>query len=311
MAVQKRKALLLSGCLLMSMLLSGCGGIPLSEREIVRAIFLDKQGMEYSLCLLLANHDTQKGEGEPYKTVAATGATPALALANAEANVQGTPYYGLLDLAALPAAADWTDVQQAGALLYDKAQPAPEISIFMLPNAADIHWAKDAGGLYDGMKAREKSAQLHCGLQQLFAQQNVCSLPVYRPDGYGFMVLVKGQPAAYCEDELTASFAASLAGQAKAIQGRFAGGRAECSAKVTISVVGRSVELQLRQLRVTALQGKASEETLKKLLAAELQLQFEALASLQGDPFRFQFWQASRWGNDTPLLRPTLTVSFA
>ena len=52
MAMPKIPALLLM-VLLCSLLLCGCGGQPLSKREIVRAVFFAQQGEHYSVCLLL------------------------------------------------------------------------------------------------------------------------------------------------------------------------------------------------------------------------------------------------------------------
>ena len=52
MAMSKSKALLLRSCLLMSLLLSGCGGQALSDREIVRGVFFTKQDKGYSACLV-------------------------------------------------------------------------------------------------------------------------------------------------------------------------------------------------------------------------------------------------------------------
>ena len=65
-----------------------------------------------------------------YKTVSARGDTAAQALHLAEDALPGRLYYGLLDLAALPPGCDWADAQTLGTLLYDKAQPAPELSVF-------------------------------------------------------------------------------------------------------------------------------------------------------------------------------------
>lgn len=179
MSVQKVKACLI---LCVAVLLCGCGQA-LSEREIVRAVFFAQQQGQYSVCLLLA--DQNGGEdGVHYKTASARGATPAQALHRTEDTLPGQLYYGLLDLAALPPGSDWQTAQTLGTLLYDKAQPAPELSVFVLDDAA-YSWAQDAANLYEDMKAVEQEYALHCGLQQLFTQADGCAVPGYRTDsGY-------------------------------------------------------------------------------------------------------------------------------
>ena len=135
------------------MLLCGCGQA-LSEREIVRAVFFTRQQGVYSACLLLADQNASKDEALSYKTASARGVTAAQALHAAESTLPGQIYYGLLDLAALPPGSDWQTAQTLGTLLYDKAQPAPELSIFVLDDAS-YSWAQDAAALYTDMKAIE------------------------------------------------------------------------------------------------------------------------------------------------------------
>ena len=176
MSVPKAKALL---TVCAALLLCGCGQA-LSEREIVRAVFFARQQGAYSACLLLADQNAES-DGVQYKTVSARGDTAAQALHLAEDALPGRLYYGLLDLAALPPGCDWTDAQTLGTLLYDKAQPAPELSVFVL-DTADHSWAADAASLYEDMKAVEREYDLHCGLQQLFTQADGCAVPAYRAD---------------------------------------------------------------------------------------------------------------------------------
>ena len=183
--------------LLCSLLLCGCGGQPLSKREIVRAVFFAQQGEHYSVCLLLADQNAPEGESA-FKTASAAAPTPAQALENAAATLPGTVYYGLLDAAALPVGADWEQAQEIGLLLYDRVQPAPELSVFLL-DSADHDWQQDAQGLYERMQAIEDRYKVHCGLQRLFTQHAGCAVPalpqgggskgngrpppLYRPDG--------------------------------------------------------------------------------------------------------------------------------
>ena len=69
MVMPKIPALLLM-VLLCSLLLCGCGGQPLSKREIVRAVFFAQQGEHYSVCLLLADQNAPEGESA-FKTASA------------------------------------------------------------------------------------------------------------------------------------------------------------------------------------------------------------------------------------------------
>ena len=192
MSVPKTKALL---TVCAALLLCGCGQA-LSEREIVRAVFFARQQGAYSACLLLADQNAASG-GVQYKTASARGDTAAQALHRAEDTLPGQLYYGLLDLAALPPDCDWADAQTLGTLLYDKAQPAPELSVFVLDTAAHS-WAADAASLYEDMKAVEREYDLHCGLQQLFAQADGCAVPAYRADsGYDFALLAADGASVY------------------------------------------------------------------------------------------------------------------
>ena len=81
MAMPKIPALLLM-VLLCSLLLCGCGGQPLSKREIVHAVIFAQQGEHYSVCLLLADQNAPEGESA-FKTASAAAPTPAQALENA------------------------------------------------------------------------------------------------------------------------------------------------------------------------------------------------------------------------------------
>ena len=207
MSVPKAKALL---TVCAALLLCGCGQA-LSEREIVRAVFFARQQGAYSACLLLADQNAES-DGVQYKTVSARGDTAAQALHLAEDALPGRLYYGLLDLAALPPGCDWADAQTLGTLLYDKAQPAPELSVFVL-DTADHSWAADAASLYEDMKAVEREYDLHCGLQQLFAQADGCAVPAYRADsGYDFALLAADGASVYVSG-LQAQLAAALCRQ--------------------------------------------------------------------------------------------------
>ncbi len=303
MFVQKAKACLI---LCAALLLTGCGQA-FSEREIVRAVFFAQQGGQYSACLLLADQNAGE-DGTHYKTSSGLGATPAQALHRAEAALPGQLYYGLLDLAALPPGCDWAAAQELGTLLYDKAQPAPELSVFVLDDTARS-WAQDAAALYEDMKAVESTYHLHCGLQQLFTQADGCALPGYRADtGYDFCLLAKDTPAKRVSG-LAAQLAAVLCGQTNKIGSVFAGGNAICQADSNLTVQDTAVQLHLRNAEFQSLTD--ADEDWQDLFCEELQQNFSVLtADTSADFFHLQFWHANLYGPGSVLPVPTLEIIF-
>ena len=303
MAVQKSKALLI---LFAVLLLCGCGQ-PLSQREIVRAVFFARQQGQYSVCLLLA--DQTAGEDAPaYKTASARGKTPAQALTNAESTLPGQLYYGLLDLAALPPGCDHATAQTLGNLLYEKAQPAPELSVFVLDDAAHS-WAQDAAPLYEDMRALETEYDLHCGLQQLFTQAGYCAVPGYRPDtGYDFYLLAKDTPPLRVGG-ITAQAAAILCGQSDKLFTRFAGGQALCTATVDLTVQDTTAQFRLRDTQLQALTGTATD--LPAALCAELAQAFTTLTNTTtADFFHLQFWHTNFSAPGTEMPAPQFEIFF-
>lgn len=303
MSVQKIKACLI---LCAAVLLCGCGQA-LSGREIVRAVFFARQQGQYSVCLLLA--DQNGGEdGVHYKTASARGTTPAQALHRAEDTLPGQLYYGLLDLAALPPGADWQTTQDLGTLLYDKAQPAPELSVFVLDDAAHS-WVQDAATLYEDMKAIEREYALHCGLQQLFTQAGGCAVPGYRADsGYDFYLLAKDAPARRVSG-LPAQLAAVLCGQADEFFSTYYDGQALCKSKVNVTVEDTAVQLHLRETELQALGGDGAD--LQGTFCAELQRAFDALiCDAKADFFHLQFWHENLCGVGREAAAPKLSIVF-
>ena len=303
MSVPKAKALL---TVCAALLLCGCGQAP-SQREIVRAVFFAQQQGQYSVCLLLA--DQNGGEDDVhYKTARARGATPAQALHRAEDTLPGQLYYGLLDLAALPPGSDWQTAQTLGTLLYDKAQPAPELSVFVLDDAA-YSWAQDAANLYEDMKAVEREYDLHCGLQQLFTQADGCAVPAYRADsGYDFALLAADGASVYVSG-LQAQLAAALCGQTGRFFTAFAGGQAVCDTRVNVTAEDTTVQLHLRDTDFQPL--GAYNEDWQALLCTELQQAFSALtADDAADFFHLQFWHVNLWGPGSALPVPRLEILF-
>lgn len=311
MALPQNKALYLTGCLLMSMILSGCGGTPLSEREIVRGVLFAQQGDGFSACLVVAD---QEAEDTPRnRAVAAAGDTPAQALQRAEDALPGQAYYGLLDLAVLPAQTDWQTAQQIGTLLYDVAQPAPELSVFALEEPGAMDWKEQAPALYDAIKAAETAYKVHCGLQQLFAQSEVCAVPALAQSGYDLLLLPRDGAPLRCSGLTGAQLAAVLCGQAQRLQGTFADGQAACEADAHVTVEGETVQLHLRACTLQALAEQAPDD-LERALQQELQTAFSALYGQMrragADPFYLDFWQACTYGPGRTTQDPQLTVLF-
>lgn len=295
----------------MSLILCGCGGKPLSQREIVRGVFFTQQGEFYSTCLVLANQQQSDAQAPENRVVAAQGATPAQALQRAEDSLYGEVYYGLLDLAVLPANCTWQTAQQIGTLLYENAQPAPELSVFLLDSASVKSWAQQGSDLYQNMKALESTYKVHCGLQQLFTQQSVCAIPAYRnAGGYDFVLMPKDAPPRRCQGLIGAQLAAVLAGQTNRLMGTFASGTATCEARAQLTVEGEQVQLHLRDLRLHALTGETVD--LEEVLRQELEDSFDALyrsmAPTGTDPFHLQFWKACTYGMSSSVSTPTLHV---
>ena len=310
MALQKMPPLLVTVALL-TITLTACGGQPLSKREIARAVFFEKQGANYSVCLLLADQSAPASDETPaFKTASAAASTPAQALEAAAASLPGDVYYGLLDAAALPAAATWADAQEIGLLLYDRTQPAPELSVFLLDGAAH-DWRQDAQSLYESMQATEDRYKLHCGLQQLFTQQNACAVPALScTDAYDFVLLSKDTSPRRCRGMAAAQLAAILAGQTTRLQGTFANNTAACTARADLTADGSTFQLHLYSADLRALSGTADEETLRRTLETELQASFQALTQVKGaeELFHFTFWQQCLYGPNTPYQTPKLNI---
>ena len=296
----------------MSLILSGCGGKSLSEREIVRGILFARQTEGYSVCLVLAD----QGEGsDETNMVAAQGSTAAQALAFAEQALSGDAYYGLLDLVALPAECNFSAAREIGELVYQNAQPAPELSLFAIDSSLVQSWSEQGRELYQNMKNAEKTYKIHCGLQQLFAQQNVCAIPIYiSGGGYDFLLLLQDASTLRCRNLAQAQLAALLSGQTTLLRGTYALGRASCEAHAQITVDGNQVQLHLRNTSLSSLDSSLQEEDLPILLEKELQKAFQSLykemEKAQADPFHLDFWQGCLYGPDSQMQNPFLKVMF-
>lgn len=291
-----------------ALLLTACGSTPLSSREIVRAAFFGKG----SVLLLLADEQAADG-GSSCKTAQGQGATPAQALQSAAASLEGTAFYGLMDAVGLPPGCDWQTAAEIGELLYDEGKPAPELSVFLLqaeetPRAA----AQD----YAGMQALRESCGIHCGLQALFIQSDVCAVPIWQAEGYGFALLPKGGEPIYFTAVPTAQLAAVLCGQAGRLEFAFVGGTAHCAADAEATVLPQgnatAVQLHLRHLELDSLSDTLTRQAAAACLRSELLAAFDSIARAAQeqsiDPLRLGFWTAVKYGPGTRPAAPYLQV---
>lgn len=168
----------LMAAVLLGCLLAGCGGQLLSHREIVRAVFFTAQDAGYTVTLLTS--DQQSEDSAACKTFTGSGATCAAAWNAAAQTMNGQPFYGLMDLAVLPAGCSWPLAEEIAQLLQSTARPAPEIAVFVLDPAVQMPIQDQTPTLYENLKALEEKQQLHCGLQTLFDNAETAAVPARR-----------------------------------------------------------------------------------------------------------------------------------
>ena len=176
-------------------------------------------------------------------------------------------------------------------------------------DTADHSWAADAASLYEDMKAVEREYDLHCGLQQLFAQADGCAVPAYRADsGYDFALLAADGASVYVSG-LQAQLAAALCGQTGRFFTAFAGGQAVCDTRVNVTAEDTTMQLHLRNTDFQPL--GAYNEDWQALLCTELQQAFSALtADDSADFFHLQFWHVNLCGPGSALPVPRLEILF-
>lgn len=292
-----KTCLILAGAALL--LMTGCAGRPLIEREIVRAVFFAQQDGKSHVILLLQD---QESEGSSdYKTATGEGDTAAQALSDAAAGLDGVMFYGLTDLVALPPDCNWEELRQFASVLYETAQPSPEITLFLLDNRTVERLQETAGDLYDAMQAVEKKYRISCGLESVLSQSDQAALPCWQEEGYGFAVLKQGQSALRYVEPMRAQLAAVLCGQSRQLEFSFEDGNASCRAGTTVLFGaerdGVEILLQLHDSDLSALTDAVprQEEELEQLLAQQLETAFlqiyEDTQNIGADPFRLTFWQ--------------------
>ena len=203
----------LMAAVLLGCLLAGCGGQLLSHREIVRAVFFTAQDAGYTVTLLTS--DQQSEDSAACKTFTGSGATCAAAWNAAAQTMNGQPFYGLMDLAVLPAGCSWPLAEEIAQLLQSTARPAPEIAVFVLDPAVQMPIQDQTPTLYENLKALEERQQLHCGLQTLFDNAETAAVPVSAGGEYAMLFYdTAANTACQTQSPLAAQLAAILCGQA-------------------------------------------------------------------------------------------------
>lgn len=308
-----RLGLMLLGLLL----LSGCAGKPLIEREIVRAIFFAHSGGDTRATLVL--QDQQKEEADAYQTVHGTGKTPAQALTDAVQSLDGTVFYGVMDTVGLPQDTDYEEMRQYAELIHQTAQPSPEVSLLLLDDRSAAKLQDEAGQLYDEIRQGETRYGISCGLETITAQRKTAALPVWQDDPYGFAILSDGSTQ-YYRDAVCAQLAGILCRQTDRWDLIFGDGKYTCQAGVSLVCRATPSEiqvlLQLKDAKLSALDPEFSgdEAELQREFSEEVQAAFARLTADSGtiaaDPFRFQFWAKCLLGPNASPLPVTLSVNY-
>lgn len=298
-------------------LLSGCAGKPLIEREIVRAIFFSGSGGVTQATLLL--QDQQQEAPDAYQMVNATGDTPAQAWSNAAQKLDGTAFYGVMDMVGLPQDTDYAELMQYTDLIHQTAQPSPEVLILLLDGNQAAKLPDEAGKLYDSIRNSEKRYGISCGLEDITAQKGTAALPLWQDATYGFAILTDEGTLCF-RNAMSAQLAAVLCRQTDQLDLIFGEGDYTCQADASwvcrATPKAIQVHLQLRDAKLSALDPKFSgdDNDLQQILAEELEDSFLHLKAESDekavDPFRFQFWAKCLLGTDAAPLPVSLSVKY-
>ena len=294
----------LMAAVLLGCLLAGCGGQLLSHREIVRAVFFTSQDAGYTVTLLTS--DQQSEDSAACKTFTGSGATCAAAWNAAAQTMNGQPFYGLMDLAVLPAGCSWPLAEEIAQLLQSTARPAPEIAVFVLDPAVQMPIQDQTPTLYENLKALEEKQQLHCGLQTLFDNAETAAVPVSAGGEYAMLFYdTAANTARQTQSPLAAQLADDLHLAAKA------------AADVQVLAPGSvRVNLTLRDAELKDLTPTARPDAeLQVAFAAAANREFDglitALYGINGpdaDPLDLCFWLQNRYGSTQGALRAELTL---
>ena len=296
---------LIPAAVLLGCLLAGCGGQLLSHREIVLAVFFTAQDAGYTVTLLTS--DQQSEDSAACKTFTGSGATCAAAWNAAAQTMNGQPFYGLMDLAVLPAGCNWP--------------LAEEIAVFVLDPAVQMPIQDQTPTLYENLKALEEKQQLHCGLQTLFDNAETAAVPVSAGGEYAMLFYdTAANTARQTQSPLAAQLAAILCGQAHRLDCTLPDDlhlAAKAAADVQVLAPGSvRVNLTLRDVELKDLTPTARPDAeLQVAFAAAANREFDglitALYGINGpdaDPLDLCFWLQNRYGSTQGALRAELTL---
>ena len=304
MAGYAQKISCLMGTVLLCVLLGGCGGQLLSHREIVRAAFFTAENSNYTVTLLTS--DQQSEDADACKMFTGHGMTGAAAWNAAAETMNGQPFYGLMDLAVLPAGCRWPMVQEIADLLQSTARPAPEIALFVLDAAVQTPIQDQIPTLYDNLKALEENRRLHCGLQTLSDNADTAAIPISAGQNYQMMFYNTHQEEpVQVRQTVAAQLAAVLCGQAY---------RMDCTLTDDLHLAADAaadiqplapdkvrIYLTLRSAEIKDLSAAdRPDAVLRQRFEAEVRQQMEtlmnALYTTQADPLDLRFWLQNRYG---------------
>ena len=305
--------------LLLALLLTGCAGRPLSEREIVRAVFFATERGEHTAVMVI--QDQQQEETSDFRVVTGSGKTAAQALESAARRLDGEAFYGALDLVGLPADTGYSQLHQYAQLIRRTARPAPEVSLWLLDAPAAEKLPDKAGELCGAILQRERQEDVSCTLETISARQGISPLPVWRDEEYGFAVLSDRAEPILLTRALDAQLAAILCGQAGRLDAADARRQYACRANVSVRCHADRQRLTVRlllkdaELRPLSETPPDGDTDLRQKLAEDLQSAFarlyEKTAQAQLDPWRFSFWTEVLLGDGAAPLPAVLQVEFA
>lgn len=315
MAVQKRCAgiiLTLALCLT----LGGCGVPLLSERQIVQAIFFSESAGQVEAVLLLSNGEGTEGTSG---TLAGFGQTPAEALHEAEQAAKGPVFYGLMDLAVLPAAACYAEMGTYADAIEASVLPASRMDLVLWQRPGLTSVQEQAPSLYADITTALAKYGVRNGLYQISSRQNICALPVWQGTQFDFVWLQAGEEPVRLSSPLQAQLAAVLDGQANRLDCLLDKGSLACTARTVLRWESKGdtviAELTLCDLVLADLAAAARPEAeTRTLLENSLQTAFREIRSAADalqDPLRLQFWSFQQTGFSEIGPAAQLIVRFA
>ena len=292
------KKIAVSLTLLLGLGLAGCSAPLLSDREIIRAVFFEKTAAGTRAVLLLEQDAEQPAESSVCEGI---GRTPLQALQQAERNLSGDVFYGLMDLAAFSSDFSGAEVRSAGKRLLDTVRPVPKIQVVLLAEQSlPQDWAQEGQALYEKICDGVQRYGLSSGLQQLYVQEKEYALPVWQGMEYGFLFWQQGRDPVFYQPGLTAQLAAVLHRNSNRLDcwiGKYALQlRAQATLQCEAQTGGKAIlRICLRDISLASgAESDSPQQELSELVHQELQNSFATLladiAADGFDPLRLQTW---------------------